>query len=86
MWHLKSFNVRNICYKGEDIVIFNVQINEKCELIINHFFQKKHPKSFKGKCKVKLNFKILFLWSFFFSNLLSFQKNIMIIFYAKSYI
>ncbi len=39
--------MRIICYKGEDILIFNLEINEKCELIINHFFQKKHPKSFK---------------------------------------
>jgi hypothetical protein len=24
-------------YNGENIIIFNVQINEKCELIFNHF-------------------------------------------------
>ncbi len=41
--------LRNSCMKGEIIIIFNVQINEKCELVFNHL--KKISKS--SKCKVK---------------------------------
>ncbi len=40
-------------YKGEDIIIFNVQINENYQLIF--FFQKKF-KSFKCKGKVRFHF------------------------------
>jgi hypothetical protein len=42
-------------YKGEDIIIFNVQINENYELIFYLFFQTKF-KSFKCKGKVQLIF------------------------------
>jgi hypothetical protein len=46
--------MRIICYKGEDILIFNLEINEKCELIINHFVSKKTSKNHL-KANVKLN-------------------------------
>jgi plasmid maintenance system killer protein len=53
---LKCFKEEYL-YKGEDVTIFNVQINENYELIFNYVFQKK-LKSFKCKGKVKLNFLI----------------------------
>jgi hypothetical protein len=46
--------MRIICYKGEDILIFNSEINEKCELIINHFFSKKNIQNHL-MANVKLN-------------------------------
>jgi hypothetical protein len=39
-WIMMLLKVLRQLYKGENIIIFNVQINEKCEFIFNHFIKK----------------------------------------------
>jgi hypothetical protein len=49
-WIMMLLKVLRQLYKGENIIIFNVQINEKCEFIFNHF-SKKIQNRLKAKVK-----------------------------------